>query len=245
MLEFPLFYPWRTRRYNEAMRLSIVIPALNEADHIIAMLAPLQAMRARGVEVILVDGGSTDTTRQLAASLVDRVIDSERGRAKQMNAGANAARGEALLFLHADSTVPPDADQLILRSLQSTSRAWGRFDVSITGQHFFLPVVAWCMNLRSRLTGIATGDQGLFMTADAFTAADRFANIPLMEDVAMCAVLKKISPPLCLKQKITTSGRRWEKHGVWRTIFLMWRIRLAYFLGADPVALHRAYHAAK
>ena len=227
------------------MRLSIVIPALNEADNISATLAPLQAMRARGVEVILVDGGSIDTTKQLAGLLVDRLIDSERGRAKQMNAGAKAATGEALLFLHADSTAPPDADQLILRGLQSTSRAWGRFDVSITGQHFFLPAVAWCMNLRSRWTGIATGDQGLFMTADAFTAAGGFADIPLMEDVAMCAVLKKISPPFCLKQKIITSGRRWEKHGVWRTIFLMWRIRLGYFLGTDPVALHRAYHAAK
>ena len=227
------------------MRLSIVIPALNEADHISTTLAPLQAMRSRGVEIILVDGGSIDATKQLAALLVDRVIDNERGRAKQMNAGANAARGEALFFLHADSTAPNDADQLILRGLQSTSRVWGRFDVSITGQHFFLPVVAWCMNLRSRWTGIATGDQGLFMTADAFTAAGGFADIPLMEDVAMCVVLKRISPPLCLKQKITTSGRRWEKHGVWRTIFLMWRIRLAYFLGADPVALHRAYHAAK
>ena len=227
------------------MRLSIVIPALNEADHISTTLAPLQAMRSRGVEIILVDGGSIDATKQLAASLVDRVIDSERGRAKQMNAGAKAATGEALLFLHADSTAPNDADQLILHSLQSTSRTWGRFDVSITGQHFFLPVVAWCMNLRSRWTGIATGDQGLFMTADAFAAAGGYADIPLMEDVAMSVVLKKISPPLCLKQKITTSGRRWEKHGVWRTIFLMWRIRLGYFLGADPVALHRAYHAAK
>ena len=227
------------------MRLSIVIPALNEADQISTALAPLQAMRARGVEVILVDGGSTDTTKQLAASLVDRVIDSKRGRARQMNAGARAATGGALLFLHADSSVPPDADQLILRGLQSTSRAWGRFDVSITGQHFFLPAVAWCMNLRSRLTGIATGDQGLFMTADAFAAAGGFADIPLMEDVAMCAALKKISPPLCLKQKIITSGRRWEKHGVLRTIFLMWRIRLAYFLGADPVRLHRAYYVDK
>lgn len=227
------------------MRLSIVIAALNEAEHIPATLAPLQAMRARGVEVILADGGSTDATKPLAALLVDRIVDSHQGRARQMNAGAKLALGDTLLFLHADSTLPPDADQLILRRLQSTSRAWGRFDVSIKGQHFFLPVVAWCMNHRSRLTGIATGDQGLFMTHDAFTAAGGFANIPLMEDVAMCVTLKKNSPPLCLKQKIITSGRRWEQHGVWRTIFLMWRIRAAYFFGVDPVALHRAYYGAK
>ena len=227
------------------MRLSIVIAALNEAEHISATLAPLQAMRARGVEVILVDGGSTDATKPLAALLVDRIVESHQGRARQMNTGAKLALGDTLLFLHADSTLPPEADQLILRGLQSTSRTWGRFDVSIRGQHFFLPVVAWCMNHRSRLTGIATGDQGLFMTADAFTAAGGFANIPLMEDVAMCVTLKKNRPPLCLKQKIITSGRRWEQHGVWRTIFLMWRIRAAYFFGVDPVALHRAYYGAK
>ena len=112
-------------------------------------------------------------------------------------------------------------------------------------QHFFLPVVAWCMNLRSRLTGLATGDQGLFMTSNAFLLAGGFAEIPLMEDLALCAVLRKSGPPLCLRQKIITSGRRWEKHGVWRTILLMWRLRLAYFFGADPVELHRTYYGAK
>lgn len=223
------------------MRLSIVIPALNEADIIVATLVPLQALRSRGVEVILVDGGSYDATRHVAAPLVDRLIKSEKGRARQMNAGADVATGDMLLFLHSDSKAPPDADRLILDGLQSTSRAWGRFDVAIEGRHFFLPVVAWFMNHRSRLTGIATGDQGLFMTREAYAAAGGFPNIALMEDVAMCAALKRSGAPVCLKQRITTSGRRWEKHGVWRTILLMWRIRLAYFLGADPVELQRAY----
>lgn len=230
------------------MALSIVIPALNEADTIGATLATLQPLRARGVEVLLVDGGSTDTTTQLAAPLVDRLLVAavnERGRARQMNAGAKVAAGRVLLFLHADSTLPPDADRLILLGLQVSCRSWGRFDVVISGRHFGLVVVAWFMNHRSRLTGIATGDQGLFMTHDAFTTAGGFAEIPLMEDVAMCAALKKIGPPLCLKQKISTSGRRWERHGVWRTVILMWRIRLAYFLGADPATLHRAYDGAK
>lgn len=232
-------------RYNEAMRLSIIIPALNEADQIIAALTPLQAMRSRGVEVILVDGGSTDATTQGAAPLVDRLIDCEKGRARQMNVGAQKALGDVLLFLHADSKAPSDADQLILNGLQISSRVWGRFDVAIEGRHFFLPVIGWFMNQRSRLTGIATGDQGLFMTRAAFTKAGGFANIALMEDVAMCCALKKSGAPLCLPQKLHTSGRRWEKHGVWRTIFLMWRIRLAYFFGADPLELHRAYYGAK
>ena len=224
------------------MRLSIVIPALNEADNIAATLNPLQAMRARGVEIILADGGSADNTTELAAPMVDRVIKPRKGRAVQMNAGAAIATGDTLLFLHADSILPQDADALIGNGLQSASRNWGRFDVTIKGQHFFLPVVAWFMNHRSRFTGIATGDQGLFMTADAFRVAGGFTNIPLMEDVAICVALKKIGAPLCLTQKIITSGRRWEKHGVWRTILLMWRIRLAYVFGADPVALHRTYH---
>ena len=223
------------------MRLSIVIPALNEAEHIVATLESLQAMRSRGVEVIVVDGGSRDATPQLAAPMADRVISANPGRAAQMNAGAAVATGSALLFLHADSRLAPDADQLILDGLTAGFFTWGRFDVAIDGEHFFLPVVAWFMNHRSRLTGIATGDQGLFMTVDAFKAAGGFADMPLMEDVAMCVTLKKTGAPLCLTQKICTSGRRWEKHGVWRTIWLMWRIRLAYFFGVDPVVLHRAY----
>jgi len=227
------------------MRLSIVIPALNESGNIVATLALLQSMRARGAEVILVDGGSSDATTDLSAPLVDCLISASKGRALQMNAGAAAAAGDVLLFLHADSMLPPGADQMILNGLQSGSRAWGRFDVAIEGGHFFLPVVAAFMNIRSRLTSVATGDQGLFMTADAFSRAGGFAKIPLMEDLAICDALSKVGPPLCLRQKIITSGRRWEKHGVWRTILLMWRLRLAYFFGADPVDLHRTYYGPK
>ena len=241
MLGFRRFILHRAPRYNEPMRLSIVIPALNEADNVAATLTPLQAMRSRGVEVVLVDGGSTDETRRIAAPLVDRLVEGSKGRARQMNAGAKLAIGDAIWFLHADSLVPQDADTVILHGLQSATHVWGRFDVSIAGHHYLLPVVGWFMNHRSRLSGIATGDQGLFMTRAAFLAAGGFANQPLMEDVAICVALKKLGAPLCLRQRIVTSGRRWEKHGVWRTIFLMWRLRLAYSLGADPVTLHRAY----
>jgi rSAM/selenodomain-associated transferase 2 len=224
------------------MRLSIIIPALNEAANIAATLSPLQAMRARGVEVVLVDGGSTDDTCGIAKALVDRVLTSERGRAKQMNAGAAVASGDALLFLHADSLLPADGDEWIRRALVDPRSQWGRFDVAISGTHFMLPVIAWFMNHRSRMTGIATGDQGIFVTRALFNEIGGFPDQPLMEDIALCARLKRSGPPGCLRAAITTSGRRWEKHGVWRTILLMWRLRFSYYCGASPESIHRAYY---
>lgn len=224
------------------MRLSIIIPALNEATSIGATLASLQAMRARGVEVVVVDGGSEDATVAIASPLADRIVVSACGRARQMNAGAAGADADVLLFLHADSVLPPDADRLILDALIASPRVWGRFDVKIRGSHRLLPIIASMMNFRSRLSGIATGDQGLFIRRETFQTLGGFADIPLMEDVAICTRLRKISAPICLKQRITTSGRRWEKHGVWRTILLMWCLRLAYFFGANPFALHGRYY---
>ena len=224
------------------MQLSIILPALNEAEAIANTLAPLQSVRAHGVEVILVDGGSSDRTRDIAAPLVDRVIDSERGRAKQMNAGAAVASGDALLFLHADSILPDDGDIQIAQAFIDPRFQWGRFDVSIHGMHVMFPVIAWFMNHRSRTTGIATGDQGIFVTRNAFMKIGGFPDQPLMEDVEICKRLKKISPPACIAKKIITSGRRWEKHGVWRTIWLMWRLRFSYYCGATPESIHRAYY---
>ena len=224
------------------MQLSIILPALNEAEAIANTLAPLQSVRAHGVEVILVDGGSSDRTRDIAAPLVDRVIDSERGRAKQMNAGAAVASGDALLFLHADSILPDDGDIQIAQAFIDPRFQWGRFDVSIHGMHVMFPVIAWFMNHRSRSTGIATGDQGIFVTRNAFMKIGGFPDQPLMEDVEICKRLKKISPPACIAKKIITSGRRWEKHGVWRTIWLMWRLRFSYYCGATPESIHRAYY---
>lgn len=224
-----------------ALSLSIIIPALNEAEHITATLDSLQPLRQRGVEVIVVDGGSSDDTVPLATERADKVITSPRGRALQLNAGAAAARGEILCFLHADSGLPDGADGLIVGGLSGSRRSWGRFDVSITGTHPMLRVIAQMMNWRSRLTGIATGDQGLFMTRSLFEAAGRFPEIALMEDIAFTRQLKRYGAPLCIAHRMTTSGRRWEKHGVWRTILLMWRLRLAYFLGADPDRLARQY----
>ena len=218
------------------MRLSIIVPALDEAKGIGATLASLASLRARGHEVIVADGGSADATREIAAPLADRVIVAPRGRARQMNAGAAAASGEALLFLHADTRLPADADRLILDSLQKNP--WGRFDVAIEGRSTLLPVIAFLMNLRSRLSGIATGDQAIFVRRDAFPG---FPEIALMEDVAFSKAMKRRSPPACLRQKAVTSGRRWEEHGLWRTMLFMWRLRLEYFLGVAPDELARRY----
>ena len=189
-------------------------------------------LRARGTEIIVVDGGSTDDTAARAKPLSDFVITSARGRAVQMNAGAAIARGDVLLFLHADTRLPPDADVLIHEGLAKSQRAWGRFDIAIDGSHPLLPVVAASMNIRSRLTGIATGDQAMFITREAFDAAGGFPEIALMEDIELARRLKRISVPLCLRERVTTSGRRWERRGVLRTILLMWRLRLAYFFGS-------------
>jgi rSAM/selenodomain-associated transferase 2 len=221
--------------------LSIIVPVLNEAGLIAESLDRLGTLRARGAEVIVVDGGSTDGTPELARSRCDRLIAASAGRACQMNAGAQASGGDILLFLHADCILPADAHRLIADGLRASARCWGRFDITIVGAHPMLPVVAWFMNQRSRLTGIATGDQGIFVRADVFHACGGFPQVPLMEDIRMSKLLKAFSPPLCLGQRITASGRRWEQRGTWRTIILMWRLRLAHYLGADPVELSGLY----
>jgi rSAM/selenodomain-associated transferase 2 len=220
------------------MTLSIIMPVLNEAAGIEAALRALAPDRARGIEVIVVDGGSHDGTAELDRPLADRVLSAPRGRAAQMNAGAAAAGGDALLFLHADTRLPDDADRLVLDGL--LRRAWGRFDVRFDAGGW-LRLVAPMMNVRSRLTGIATGDQAMFMTRAAFDQAGGFPDIALMEDIALSARLKRLGRPLCLSARVTTSGRRWRAHGTLRTILLMWRLRLAFFLGSDPDELARQY----
>jgi rSAM/selenodomain-associated transferase 2 len=220
--------------------LSLILPVLNEATTVVAQLTKLQVLRARGAELLVVDGGSNDGTAALAAAGADRLLDAPRGRALQMNAGARASRGEVLLFVHADTTLPPDADALI-RAAIAGGAVWGRFDVSIDGRHPLLPLVAAMMNWRSRWTGIATGDQAMFVRRDAFLAVGAFPEVALMEDIALSRRLKAVARPACLRARVRTSGRRWEKHGVLRTIVLMWRLRASYFFGADPQQLAVRY----
>jgi rSAM/selenodomain-associated transferase 2 len=222
-------------------RLSVIIPVLNEAAEIVATLVRLQPLRERGVELIVVDGGSSDATLSLAAPLVDQSLESARGRAHQMNAGAAVACGEVLLFLHADTRLPADALEAISHGLATSAKAWGRFDVIIEGQPFMLRVIASMMNWRSRLSGIATGDQAIFVRREDFLATGGFPQLALMEDIAISRSLGRRSAPLCLRQKVTTSGRRWANGGVWRTIFLMWRLRLLYWLGVPAEQLVKEY----
>jgi rSAM/selenodomain-associated transferase 2/rSAM/selenodomain-associated transferase 1 len=224
-----------------AVRLSIIMPVLDEAAGIEAALTALQPLRAAGAELIVADGGSSDDTLRLATPLADRIVRAPRGRGLQMNAGATAASGDILLFLHADCALPAGAAAIIIDGLAASGKCWGRFDVRLSGRPPLLAVVALMMNLRSRLTGIATGDQGLFVTRACFERVGGYAAIPLMEDIELCTRLKAEGNPLCLAARITASGRRWEQHGVVRTIVLMWRLRLAYFCGADSATLARRY----
>jgi rSAM/selenodomain-associated transferase 2 len=220
--------------------LSIVIPALNEAAGIEATLQALQELRARGVELVLGDGGSSDATPTLARPWVDAVVDAPRGRALQMNAGAARARADALLFLHADTRLPPMGDELVLQALAGGA-CWGRFDVRIEGRPWMLRVVAALMNLRSRASGIATGDQAIFVTREAFERVGGFPVQPLMEDIEISRRLKRLGRPACLGARVCTSGRRWEQRGVWRTIVLMWRLRWRYWRGESAARLAQAY----
>jgi rSAM/selenodomain-associated transferase 2 len=222
------------------MRLSIIVPTLDEAEGIAAHLSALAPLRERAAEVIVIDGGSQDGTAAKARALADRVIHAPRGRASQMNAGAATGRGDVLLFLHADTQLPPEADRLVESAL-ADGAGWGRFDVRIEGGHPMLGVIARLMNWRSRLTGIATGDQAIFVRRDLFERAGGYPDIPLMEDIALSRKLRRVARPACLRARVATSGRRWQQRGLLRTILTMWRLRLAYFLGADPRALARAY----
>jgi rSAM/selenodomain-associated transferase 2 len=224
----------------KAKPLSIVMPVLDEAERIGAALAALAPLRALGAELIVVDGGSHDDTVKHCDGCAERVLVAPRGRARQMNAGAGVASGDALLFLHADTTLPPDAPSLIEAALER--RAWGRFDVRIDGRSRWLPVVAALMNCRSRLTGIATGDQAIFVRRAAFDAVGGFADQPLMEDIELSTRLRaSVGRPACLRAKAVTSGRRWDERGAWRTMILMWRLRWLYWRGVAAERLAAAY----
>lgn len=220
-------------------QLSIIIPALDESSEIVATLTALAPLAERGAQRIVVDGGSSDDTVRRARPHAEKLIVAARGRASQMNAGAAAAGGDALLFLHADTLLPDNADRLVASAL--ADHAWGRFDVRIDAAGVWPAVVAGSMNLRSRLTGIATGDQALFMRREVFERLGGFAPIPLMEDIELSKRLKRLGRPACVAPRVTTSGRRWAKNGPLRTLLLMWRLRAAYFLGADPARLAARY----
>jgi rSAM/selenodomain-associated transferase 2 len=223
------------------MRLSIVMPVLDEAAQVQGTLQALAALRAQGTELIVVDGGSRDDTLARCSGLADHVMRSERGRARQMNAGALRASGEVLLFLHADTLLPADAAAAIERALAGRHH-WGRFNVQIDGSSRWFPLIAALMNLRSRWSGIATGDQGIFVRRDLFMELGMYPDQPLMEDIELSKLLlRRHGRPACLRERVRTSGRRWQRRGVWRTVLLMWRLRLLYRLGTPAETLARWY----
>ena len=224
-----------------APEISIIIPVLNEAGCILQTLSALQVLRVAGNEVVVVDGGSEDGTVSISRPLSDQMIKAPRGRSRQMNAGAKAASGEIFLFLHADTCLPQNGDRLIIDALKRYDKEWGRFDIRLSGTQPLLRIVECLMNWRSRLTGIATGDQGIFVKRKLFEAVGGFPDIDLMEDIALSKILKRFGPPLCLRERVMTSSRRWEKNGILRTVFLMWRLRIYYALGLDPQHLARWY----
>jgi len=226
---------------NSPEVISIIIPVINEAESLEQFLVPLQSFRSKQCEIIVVDGGSTDQTCNVADKLCDHLLVSEAGRAKQMNKGAACASGSVFLFLHADTILPTNFFELITRQMQHKNKPWGRFDVSLSGSELMFRIIEKMMNFRSCFTGIATGDQAMFVRREVFVKLGGFPDISLMEDVALSKMLKKIDLPLCISTRVITSSRRWEKYGIWRTIILMWQLRLAYFLGSSPDELKKRY----
>lgn len=222
--------------------VSVIMPVWREAASIESTLMALQPLRQRGHEIIVVDGGSDDDTVALARPYCDQILTSAPGRAVQMNAGAEVASGKILLFLHADTRLPSSALNHIAR-IVSGDRVWGRFNVRLSGRRPLFRVIAWMMNWRSRLTGIATGDQGIFVRRPVFEALHGYAPIPLMEDIELCRRLRLVSRPYCASDPVVTDSRRWEQGGAWRTIWLMWCLRWRYWRGESPETLIQAYRS--
>jgi len=224
------------------LKISIIIPILNDADLLKKQLQSLQAWRAAGHEIIVVDGGSEETITASDREMADRFLSTNRGRALQMNEGARLADGDILLFLHADSGLPENAGTLIERAMEDCTASWGRFDVRLSSERLIFRIIGWAINIRSYITGVATGDQGLFVRRSVFEQLAGYAPIPLMEDVEISKRLRRITRPIRLKGQIVTSSRRWEQHGVFSTVFLMWWLRLLYFLGVSPEKLIKKYY---
>jgi len=225
------------------MRLSVIVPTLDEEATIASTLA--HARRPGDVELVVVDGGSRDETVNVARPLADRVLDAPRGRAAQMNAGAAAARGAVLLFLHADTRLPDDYPALVAEALAPADVVGGRFDIRLDAPGLAYRVIERLIGLRSRLTGVATGDQAIFVRRDTFVRVGGYPAIPLMEDIALCRALKRAGRMAALRDVVVTSARRWQRDGLVRTVALMWTLRLAYYAGVSPARLARAYRAAR
>ncbi|VAW52802.1 hypothetical protein MNBD_GAMMA07-1943 [hydrothermal vent metagenome] len=225
------------------LTLSIIIPCLNESTHIVSSLKKLQKIRSKGHEIILCDGGSKDNTLALANNLADHILNTQPGRAKQMNMGAQIASGDVLCFLHADTIIPANFEAIITHELHQSDKIWGRFNIKLSNSFWPYRVISWFINTRSCMSGVATGDQGIFIYKENFLKLKGYADIPLMEDIEISKRLRKTSRPICInKSFLITSSRRWEQFGIFKTVILMWHLRLRYFLGASPTELAKFYH---
>lgn len=229
---------------SHELTVAVILPVLNEAGTLPTLLEHLRQQMPD--EIIVVDGGSTDTTRDIVWARTDplsvRWLVSARGRASQMNTAAAAARADVLLFLHADTRLPLDALESV-RAVIRAGNVWGRFDVRLDNPRFVYRVIERFMNWRSALTGIATGDQAIFVRRNVFDKLGGYPAIALMEDIALSARLKRIMAPVRLRAVVTTSARRWERHGVAHTVARMWWLRLCYWIGVSPARLARWYDA--
>lgn len=222
------------------MKVSIIIPVLNEAEHIAGTLMSLASYRSQGHEVIVIDGGSSDDTVSISEQYADRVLYSVAGRAMQMNRGIDEASGDALLFLHADTRLPADAVAKLIHAVED-GYFWGRFNVRLSGKHFMFRIIERMMNLRSCITGVATGDQAIFVSHESIQIVGDYPRLPLMEDIVFSKRLLKLGRPACIRHQVVTSSRRWEDKGILRTMLLMWRLRLLFFLGVSADRLARQY----
>ena len=221
------------------MNISVIIPVLNEEKTIAATLGSLLALQPH--EIIIVDGGSRDRSREICRQLGAQVVSSERGRARQMNYGAHRATGDVLLFLHADTRLPDSAFQDIAAAFSDARCLGGRFDVELEGSHWMLKIIGGLINRRSRATKVGTGDQAIFARRSVFMQIGGYPDIPLMEDIALCRSLKRLGEIACLRSRVVTSARRWESDGVWRTIFRMWTLKFLYLAGVSPARLKQFY----
>lgn len=230
------------------MTISVIIPTLNESSTIVRTLTRTVALGFD--EIIVSDGGSTDPTLQMvqaccARAPAVRLVTAPTGRARQLNEGVKACRSDIVLFLHADTELPLTAKTVVASTLKNPRCVGGRFDVRFDRPSRWGAVISWCMNLRSRLTGIATGDQAIFVRRQVFEQMGGFPDIPLMEDIEFSRRLKCQGPTAALTDCVTTSFRRWERNGPFRTILLMWTLRFLYWLGVSPTRLNQWYRAVR
>ena len=226
-----------------ALSISVVVPTLDEAPVLASTLAAARA--GDDVEIVVVDGGSRDATLAAARARADRVLDAPRGRARQMNAGGRVARGDVLLFLHADTRLPPGYASAVRGALARADAVGGRFDVRLDAPGAVFRLTEWLINARSRMTGIATGDQAIFVRRTVFERIGGYPPLPLMEDIAFCRTLKRFGVMVALRDAVVTSARRWQRHGIARTVLLMWGLRAAYYAGVPPARLARLYADAR